>query len=382
MPRSGPVGRRRPAPVSCTEDELIGTEVMTLEPVDEEPDEHRRNGHGALAGLWFAWLVGRRVGLRDVDMTPSGRWELKRPRSQHHNLGRSQTPVVGDTRHHLVGAAPRLMRDNGIECSSHGRRLRQHADVDRLPESSCFPMLPPLRRRRPRISVQDVELDRTPHAGASNLAIPACGRRRKLLPLYSTAKLCVDPGKHIPAERDQRSHRLVQPLLIRVFLVESDVGPQRDVKYARIPAGGPTARLVVTSGRNLVSASIAETRVRGCHSGHCSPTHRRAQLWSFVSAGGGDHDAGSAVSTSNGPRSRFASSSSLRNASASDLVRNVLPRERPSTAHRTIQGLVAFSSLRRSCTPQIRTSCHDEICGETMGREYVGCQHTASEQAR
>ena len=242
-------------------------------------------------------------------------------------------------------------------------------DVDRLAEASRFPKLPALRRRRPRISVQDVELDRTPHAGAGDLAIPAGGRRRKLLSLYSTAKLCVDPGKHVSAERDQRSHRLVQPLLIRVFVVESDVGPQRRGEVSPNPGGGVDG-----------SARADEWKEPGQCLDRRDASPRLPLRPLLVHP-----PAGPAMELRfgrwRGPRQRlgsldverlaqpFRESSSLRNASASDLVRNALPRERPSTAHRTIQGLVAFSSLRRSCTPQMRTSCHDEICGGTMGRE-------------
>jgi hypothetical protein len=76
-------------------------------------------------------------------------------------------------------------------------------------------------------------------------------------------------------------------------------GRSHELMCARSPSGFGGAVGGTSSGSNRLNASTADARVRGAHSGHCSPSHRRAQSCAWISSGSGCHDTGSPVSSSN-----------------------------------------------------------------------------------
>ncbi len=79
----------------------------------------------------------------------------------------------------------------------------------------------------------------------------------------------------------------------------------------RSPSGGFTlcSIAIVT---NRASASVADTRRRGCHSCHCSASQRRDHSWTRTSRNGVCHDSGSPVVSSNRPPAWTACSSRPR----------------------------------------------------------------------
>ncbi len=71
----------------------------------------------------------------------------------------------------------------------------------------------------------------------------------------------------------------------------------------------PCSTAIVT---NRASASVADTRRRGCHSCHCSASQRRDHSWTRTSCNGVCHDSGSPVVSSNRPPAWTACSSRPR----------------------------------------------------------------------
>jgi hypothetical protein len=135
-------------------------------------------------------------------------------------------------------------------------------------------------------------------------------------------------------------------------------------RCARRPTGAGGAMEFTARGTKRAMASTAESRVRGCHSGHCSASHRRAHAYTVTPVSVGRHDSGSPVSSSNCSPRCCACARSMRTRSASALVANVRLRCRPSTAHRTTQGRLFFWVCGRFCSPKTCTSC--SRCASTL----------------
>ena len=125
--------------------------------------------------------------------------------------------------------------------------------------------------------------------------------------------LPVDTGHQLAVEFVERGRPSLHPSLARVGpdrSRRSDRGHRRDT--CRSSSGGTGALRCRTSGTNRLIASIADVRVRGCHSGHCSASHSRTHVNSGRSSGAGLHDSGSPVARSNRSPSRSATTSRER----------------------------------------------------------------------
>jgi hypothetical protein len=79
----------------------------------------------------------------------------------------------------------------------------------------------------------------------------------------------------------------------------SAAGGNVRTRCRRSTYGGGGAPSATARATKRASASIAEVRVRGCHSFHCSAIHRRHHACTCVGSARGRHDSGSPLGRSN-----------------------------------------------------------------------------------
>ena len=171
-----------------------------------------------------------------------------------------------------------------------------------------------LRWRRPRAGGGHGSAGMMPRSTARRTHARATFRYRPAVdgasgaPSSAACQTGLDGGEVLTRQFGQRSGPPREPPV--AFVVQPGLfgfgasGTRPSATCCRMPSGGSTAPSRTASGTNRLRASIADARVRGCQSSHCSATHRRAHSHTVMSAGDGAHDSGSPEARSNrSPRS-------------------------------------------------------------------------------
>ena len=263
------------------------------------------------------------------------------------------------------------------------RRIVSGSGSDRIETALARPPSLPLRPTtgcgRPGVGVEDTDVDGAADACTRHLPVPARGRRSERCAAVTYAQRLIDGRQHWAVELAELQAPLREPgcgILVGVDAVGRQ--PRRQVRGTRAGGGGAVGG--TSSGRRRVTASIAEARVRGAHSFHCSPSQRRAQSWAWTWSGSGCQDRGSPVSESNRSPDCWATRSPDRYRSASAFVRKARLRWRPVTDQRTTHGRL-LRSPERFCTPYTATSASGRTVSAIVGRGMGGSQLTRHHMA-
>ncbi len=234
MPRPTPARREGSLVTSSAEQERIGRrESAIFDPLAENGDQDRRDRHGTRTGLRLTGLIERDVRFRDLDLSPSAvAGDVERTHPQHHHFRRSQTGVVGDSRHDAVCPGGRVSRPNGVDRSRHVRRARQtpHFNSAPLPRNLATRSTP--RPCRPWIIGDCLHCHRRVDAGPADDSNPARGVRRIQRTIKFQTQLTVKFGDTLEVQLVELQAVLDQPLFEHGFALVLSRGRERRVQIA------------------------------------------------------------------------------------------------------------------------------------------------------